>query len=126
MSNLNTLIERAYEKRRMPLFDFIESEGLDTYELGYEDILYADWLNNAIVPCNEYMILVRERCTEDGSGTVAEYAIYKEHDRDGRPLLNSLNANAIYKLEFVGEETFDNMAHAIVYATNLIDTITDK
>lgn len=123
---LDELIDRAFEKRSMPLHDFLISENLDTYETGCIDILYADGLNNAIVPCRGYMILARERWNEEDKTTIAEYAIYSEHDHDGHPLRNSLNANATYHLEYVGEEQFENMAFAIAYATDLICKLTDN
>lgn len=119
------LVERAHNYRSTPLYDFIMKEHLQKYRLGYEDILYADSLNVAIVPCLGYMILARERYDKASKQTVAEYAIYSEHDDDGRPLYNSLNANAEYILETVGEETFSNMAFAIAYAANLIDKVTE-
>lgn len=126
MDRLGELIARTCEKRSMPLADFIETENLGTYELGYEDILYADELNNAKVPCREFMILVRQRLDDENHCHVAEYAIYSQEDRDGHPLRDSLNMNAIYHLEMVGEETFENMAFAIAYAADLIRTMTDN
>ena len=124
MSKFDELIERAHEKHSMPLSDFIESEDLYTYELGMEDILEADFLNVAIVPCRGYMILARERWNDEDNETVAEYAIYSEHDNDGHPLRNSLNANATYHLEYVGEEQFENMAFAIAWAADLVHHLT--
>lgn len=124
MSKLDELIERAHAKRSMPLCDFIESEGLDTYELGMEDILEADFLNVAIVPCREYLILTRERWNEEDKALVAEYAIYSQHDRDGQTLKNSLNMNATYELEYVGDQQFENMAFAIAWAADLVHHLT--
>ena len=125
MDRFDELFSRSCEKRTMPLADFIETENLGTYELGYEDILYADELNNVKVPCRGFMILVRERLDENHE-LVSEYAIYSQEDRDGHPLRNSLNMNAIYHLEMVGEETFENMAFAIAYAADLIRRMTDN
>lgn len=124
MSKFDELIERAHEKHSMPLSDFIESEDLYTYELGMEDILEADFLNVAIVPCREYLILVRERFNEEDKAIVAEYAIYSQHDHDGRTLKNSLNMNAIYELEYVGDQQFENMAFAIAWAADLVHHLT--
>ena len=45
-----TLVDRALEERTMRLHEVIERENLSEYELGYEDILYADSTNNVIVP----------------------------------------------------------------------------
>ena len=118
-NRIDELIKRAEELRHTPIDEFIEEEDLYTYELGYEDILWADDLNNAIVPCYDYMILARERLDDDYN-TVAEYAIYSQHDKDGHPIMNSLNMNATYKLEYAGDQQFDNMAAAIAYAFNLI------
>jgi len=123
---LDELIDRASQKRSMPLRDFLISENLDTYEPGYIDILYADELNNAIVPCRGYMILARERWSVEDNSIVAEYAIYTQHDHDGHPLQNSLNYNATYKLEYVAEESFENMAFAIVHAACIIKQITEN
>lgn len=120
------LVDRALEERTMPLADFIEKENLREYELGYEDILYADSVNNAIVPCEEDMILAREYYDDKKNEIVAEYAIYSQHDKDGMNIANSLNMNATYRLEFVGEETFRNMASAIAYACNLIYDFTER
>jgi len=119
MDRLDELIKRANEERHMPIDKFIEKENLSKYELGYEDILYADDLNNAIIPCYDYMILARERLDENYN-TVAEYAIYSQHDKDGKNIMNSLNMNATYELEYAGDQLFDNMAAAIAYAFNLI------
>ena len=123
---ISALVDRALEERTMHLADVIEKEHLYRYELGYEDILYADDINNAVVPCEEYMILAREFYDDVEKHVVAEYAIYSQHDRDGMNISNSLNVNAIYQLEFVGEETFTNMAYAIAHAANLVHTITEN
>lgn len=114
------LVDRALEERTMRLHEVIERENLSEYELGYEDILYADSTNNAIVPCEGFMILAREYYDDQEKHVSAEYAVYSQHDRDGRNIANSLNMNAVYKLEYVGEETFRNMASAIAYAADLI------
>ena len=117
---ISALVDRAMEERTMRLHEVIERENLTEYELGYEDILYADDLNNAVVPCENYMILAREYYDDEKKDVAAEYAIYSQHDRDGMDRPNTLNMNATYRLEFVGEETFRNMASAIAYAVNLI------
>lgn len=125
MSKLDELIERANAERSMHFDEFIEKENLYEYELGYEDILYADNLNNAIVPCREYLIIVRERWNEEDHAPVAEYAIYSQHDKDGENLMNSLNMNATYKLEYVGDQQFENMAFAIAWAADLVFHMTN-
>ena len=129
MNNYEKLIEevvdRAIAKRNMPLAELIESENLNEYIPGTITILYGNELGSAIVPCRGHMILVRDRYDEISNDVIAEYAIYREHDNDGHNLYNSLNANATYKLEFVGEETFENMAYAIKYAVELIEKISD-
>lgn len=117
---IDALVTRAMEERTMRLREVIEKENLSEYELGYEDILYADDLNNAVIPCEEYMILAREFYDDEAKETSAEYAIYSQHERDGDNILNSLNMNATYTLEYVGEETFRNMASAIAYAADII------
>lgn len=123
---IEELVDRAFEKRSMPLYDLIMSENLQEMELGTLNILYGEELSNAIVPCEEFMILTRERYDEPTKDLVAEYAIYSQHDADGHNLVNSLNANATYRLEFVGEETFVSMTAAIVHAYTLINTITQS
>lgn len=125
-SNLDALVERAYAQRNTCLADVIEAENLYEYELGHEDIIYADSINYAVVPCEDRMILAREHYDLDSKAVVAEYAIYSQHDNDGDNLRNSLNMNAVYKLEFLGEEGFTNMAYAIAYAADLIHTITEN
>ena len=120
------LVDRAMEERTMCLAKFIEKENLYEYELGYEDILYADDLNNAVIPCEDRMILAREYYDEEQKQITAEYAIYTQHDRDGEMIPNSLNMNAVYKLEWIGEETFTNMAYAIAHAANIIRTIAEN
>ena len=125
MSKLDELIERANAEHSMPFDEFIEKENLYEYELGYEDILYADNLNNAIVPCRDYLIIARERWNEEDHAPVAEYAIYSQHDKDGNNLMNSLNMNATYNLEYVGDQQFENMAFAIAWAADLIFHMTN-
>lgn len=123
---IEELVERAMEKSDMPLYDLIMSENLQEMELGTLTILSGNELSNAIVPCEEFMILVRDHYDAVAKDTVAEYAIYSQHDADGHNLINSLNANAVYRLEFVGEELFANMAAAIAHAYTLINTITQS
>lgn len=124
--NIDALVERAFAKRFDHLADIIESENLYEYELGFRDIVYADEVNYAIVPCEYYMILAHEHIDRESNKPSAEYAIYSQHDRDGRNLHNSLNMNSVYELEFLGEEEFTNMAYAIAYAADLIRKITGK
>ena len=121
--HLDILVERTMEKRSMPLADFIRTENLQDYELGYEDILYADAINVATIPHEEYMILVRDRWDDATHAPVAEYAIYSQEDHDGRPLLNSLNMNATYHLVKVCHDSFRNMASAISEADSDIYNI---
>ena len=125
-NRLDALVERAFAQRNVGLADVIESENLYEYELGHEDIIYADSLNWVVVPCGEYMILAREHYDADAKAIVAEYAIYSQHDHDGENIRKSLNMNAVYKLEFLGEETFDNMAYAIAYAADLIHNMKEE
>lgn len=125
-TNLDALVERAFNQRTDSLSAVIAQEHLEEYELGYEDIIYADDLNWAVVPCEDRMIMAREHYDYDSKELVAEYAIYTQHDRDGQNIRNSLNMNAVYRLEFLGEETFTNIAYAIAYAADLIRTITEN
>lgn len=122
--NLDALVNRAFEERCDNLATVIEKENLYEYELGHVDIIYADDINWAVVPCEDYMILAHEHYDYDRGEVSSEYAIYSQHDNDGNNATNTLNMNAIYKLEFIGEETFTNMAYAIAHAANLVRTIT--
>ena len=118
---LEELVERSIEYRYCPFDEVIKKEHLEEYQLGLVDIIYADSINFAVVPCNEHMIIAHEHVDKDTHEIVAEYAIYSQHDRQGENLRNSLNMDADYVLEYIGEETFTNMAFAIAYAANLID-----
>lgn len=123
---IDELVERAIEKRHMPLAELIESENLQEYIPGTMTILYGDELNNAIVPCRGFMILTRDRYDEEKKDFISEYAIYAEHDNDNmKPLYNAMNANATYKLVYVAEETFENMAFAIADAVEAIRETTE-
>lgn len=124
--NLDALVNRASEERCDNLATVIEKENLYEYELGHVDIIYADDVNWAVVPCENYMILAHEHYDYDRKEVLSEYAIYSQHDNDGNNATNTLNMNAIYKLEFIGEETFTNMAYAIAHAANLVRTITEN
>lgn len=123
---IEDLVNRAFEERCEDLATVIEQENLYEYELGYEDIIFVDNINWAVVPCEDRMIMAREHYDPSAKEIVAEYAIYTQHDRDDSNSLNTLNMNAVYKLEFIGEETFTNIAYAIVHAANLIRTITEN
>jgi len=125
-SNLDTMINRAFEKRCDSLSSIIDSENLYEYELGHVDIIYADELSCAIVPCEEYMILAREHYDNESKSLVSEYAVYTQHDKDGDNIRNSLNMNAVYKFMYVCEETFTNTAYAIAHAATRIHAITDS
>ena len=119
---LDTLIEKAFEYRRnnTPLKELIAKEHLETYQLGYEDIIYAMDLDTAIVPCGKYMILAYDRYDKDNKAMVAEYAIYEQYCKSGI-LYDSLNMEAEYRLVCVWDKTFPNMAKAICHATEVIE-----
>lgn len=125
-NKVNEVCERAMEKRNMPLYDLIMSENLQRYVRGRVDIFYGNELNNAMVPCRGFMILAKDRYDDDKHDWVAEYAIYRRAGKDsfGDDISdtsgNVFMCEAVYYLEYVGEETFENMASAISYATNLI------
>lgn len=124
--HLDTLVERAWETHTMPLAELIKEENLDTYEYGYEDILFADAINVALIPHEEYLIIVRQY--DDGSDNypAVEYAIYSQEDRDGQILLNSANMNAVYHLIRVGEGKYPNMATAIHEAVKEIEKMKEE
>ena len=117
---LEDLVNHSFETRTWNLSDIITNEKLTDYELGYEDIIYADSNNYAIVPCEEYLILAHEHYDEQNKKVVSEYAIYSQEDHDGHPLRNSLNMNATYHFVYVHDETFESMAGAIAHAYNAI------
>ena len=125
-TRLDALVSRAFEERCDTLADVIEKENLYEYELGHEDIIYADDLNWAVVPCEEFLIMAREHYDYDAKKIIAEYAIYTQHDHDGNNISNSLNMNAVYKLDYVGDQGFTNIAYAISYAADLIHTLTEN
>ena len=117
---IEELVNRSFDERTLDLARLIEQENLFDYELGYEDILWADSANNAIVPCEEYLVLAHEHYDEQSKRVVSEYAIYSQEDHDGNPLRNSLNMNATYHYEYVCSESFPSMAAAIAHAYNAI------
>lgn len=119
------LFDRAgeYMYQGTSLAELIEKEHLEELSIEYETILYAMEACHAIVPCHDSLILAFDHYRPEDHDRVAEYAIYSQHDRDGRNLPNAINYNAVYKLEFIGEETFESMAAAIAYAYNLVNQI---
>ena len=121
----NALFDRAHEymMNETPLAELIEKENLAELSIEYETILYAMEACHAIVPCYDSLILAYDHYNSASHSRVAEYAIYSQHDRDGKNLQNAINYNADYRLEYVGEETFENMAAAIAYAYNLVHTL---
>ena len=121
----NALFDRAHEyiSNGITLSELIESEHLETISIEHETILYAMEAWHAIVPCYDFLILTFDHYDDEIHKNISEYAIYSQHDRDGKILPNVINYNADYKLEYVGEETFDNMAAAIAYAFNNLHTL---
>ena len=118
----NALFERSHEymMEGTPLADLIKKEHLEELSIEYETILYAMEACHAIVPCYDSLILAYDHYDPENRSRIAEYAIYSQHDRDGKNIPNALNYNADYRLEYIGEETFESMAAAIAYAFNLI------
>lgn len=123
---INELVERSIEKRNMNLSDLIDSENLDVYKPGTVNILTVDEMNNAIVPCRGFMILAHEHYDEDIKKVCSEYAIYKEVPNAAPALYDSMNYDARYELEYIGDEVFDNMAFAIAWAADLIFHLTNE
>ena len=119
------LFERAHEYMAdgICLSDLIEKEHLEELSIEWETILYAMEACHAIVPCYDSLILAFDHYDAGNHCRTAEYAVYSQHDRDGRNIPNAINYNAEYRLEYVGEETFENMAAAIAYAFNLLHTL---
>lgn len=121
----NALFDRAHQYMAdgICLSELIEKEHLEELSIEYETILYAMEACHAIVPCYDSLILAYDHYDADSHNLIAEYAIYVQKDRDGKNLTNAINYNADYELEYVGEETFENMAAAIAYAYNLLRTL---
>ena len=117
---ISELVERADKARKLDLHDYIMSEGLQTYRIEALTILDVDRVNNAVIPCLEYMILAHERCMNTDEHPVAQYAIYRQEEPWNQPLTNSLSYSSTYILESVCDETYDNMALAICHATSEI------
>ena len=118
----NALFERAfnYMNDEIGLAELIHRENLTELSIEYETILYAMEACHAIVPCYDSLILAFDHYDSSKHCRIAEYAVYSQHDRDGKNLPNAINYNAVYNLEFIGEETFENMAAAIAYAFSLL------
>ena len=116
----DALVERAFLYRTDTLAEVIEKEALTEYELGHVDIVEADDVNFAIVPCEDLMIMAREHYDYDSKKIAAEYAIYTQHDHDGNNSWNSLNMNATYHFEYVCPDSFESMAEAIATAYHSI------
>jgi len=129
--HLQETIERSIAMRSMPLAELIESEHLRSYVRGRIDVLSVDETSVAMVPCRGYMILARDRYDGSEHDFIAEYAIYRRAAKDSfDDDITSMSGNtficeAVYNLEFVGEETFENNAYAIKYAVELIEKISD-
>lgn len=113
-------VNRGFETRNMNLCDLFNAENLDKIQLGTLNVLTCNELTNAMVACKDMMILAREYYNEEQDKIIAEYAIYRQEDHDGHKLMNSLNANATYTLDYLGDEEFDNVGAAIAYAVDLI------
>ena len=124
---LDEYVSRCMDKFSMPLAAFIESENLTEWHPGYLDILEGDTLNIIKVPCRGHMILARNRYDEEQNDNVSEYAIYTLDESMVSDFIdwdhlnrNVFNCETRYTLDYVGEETFDNLASAISYAAGLI------
>lgn len=118
---VNVLVERAMSMRTVPLRQVIESECLQEYVPGTLTVLSVDELNCVAVPFRYWMVLAREYYDDPSGSIVAEYAVYDQHDADGRSLCDSLNANATYKLLFVCDDGFRSIGDAIYEAVHYID-----
>lgn len=113
-----------YEQASTPLKQIAEEE-LTEWSLENTHIQYAMQASSAVIPYGDYMILGYDRYNPNEDDwtkhrRIGEYAIYKQVDRDGHNLEDSLNYNADYKLLFVGEQQFPNMGEAICFAVNLL------
>ena len=117
---LEYYVNRGFETRDMKLEDLIKDEHLEKIELGTLNVLTCNELTNAMVACRDVMILAREYYDPGRKKIIAEFAIYRQEDRDGDNIMDSLNANAIYVWDYTGDEEFDSVGAAIAYAVNLI------
>ena len=115
------LVERAVDRHEVPLRQLIEMEGLEEYTPGTLNVLTVDELNCVAVPFRYWMILAREYYDDPSGSNVAQYAVYEQHDADGRSLCDSMNANATYKLMFVCDDGFRSIGDAIYEAVHYID-----
>lgn len=114
------IYERAfqYQSESTPLKNIIEQEpDLKEWKLEYFTVAEAMPADYVMVPFDEYMIMAHDRYDRNRHCRAAEYAIYKQHDRDGHPLMNSMNYNATYEFIKISDHTYPNMALAIVGAT---------
>ena len=116
-------VNRGFETRNMNLCDLVDAENLNKIQLGTLNVLTCNELSNAMVACKDVMILAREYYDPGRKNIIAEYAIYRQEDNNGNNLMHSLNANATYILDYLGDEEFDNVGAAIAYAVNLIYTL---
>lgn len=118
----NALFDRAieYMNDEISLAELIEKEHLYELSIEYETILYAMEACHAIVPCYDSLVLAFDHYDMSEDRRVAEYAVYSQHDRDGKNIPDAINYNADYKFEYVEKETFENMAAAIAHAYNVL------
>ena len=88
------------------------------------DEIMDDPLGTFFVPHDGYAILACEfhRHTERKTVTFAQYAIYQEIPDNGKPLMNSMNIKADYKLVYVCDEEYMSTAVAIAEAVKMIQT----
>ena len=106
-----------YHEDNLSLKDIVEREpDMKEWSLEFMTVSEADPVCYAIVPYEEYMIMAHELWDSQNKCHISEYGIYRQHDRDGRPLMNALNYNATYEFIKVSDKTYRNMAMAIVGA----------
>ena len=89
------------------------------------NVAYADQASYAVVPYEDYMIMAHDLWDDKNHCRIAEYGIYRQHDRDGHPLMNSLNYNATYEFIKVSNRTYPNMAVAISAAVEELSDVDD-
>ena len=120
------IYERAFQygEENRSLSYIVEHEpDMKEWSLEFMTVASADDPSYAIVPYEDYMIMAHDLWDEKNNCRISEYAIYRQHDRDGENLLNSLNYNATYEFIKVSDKTYRNMALAIADATNELSIV---
>lgn len=116
-----------YQQKSTPLKDIIDQEpDMKEWKLEYLTVAEANPACYAVVPYEDYMVMAHDRFDPNGGHRLAEIAIYRQHDLDDHPLMDSLNYNATYRFLMVCDETYRNMTVAIANAPGWILRLEDE